>query len=171
MHLIAPRERSNPIGPTPNLTAMIIRILTLALASPLLLATPSAGPIQDTGSAQASAQEIDAILDVRLSEAKSLSVEQLWGAARKLAIEVGDEYGEAFDTALDTRLQGVEAWDRKADEPGTGRQALFLAAARVYGEDLDAELLQGVHSQCLYHKSGSCQKFYFQYEAKPYSGV
>lgn len=128
----------------PNLTAMIIRILTLALASPLLLATPSAGPIQDTGPAPAAAQEIDAILDVRLSEARSLSVEELWGAARKLAIEVGDEYGEAFDKALDSRLQGMESWDRKADATGTGKQALFLAAARVYGEDPDAELLQGV---------------------------
>ncbi|MDF1729498.1 MAG: S41 family peptidase, partial [Sulfitobacter sp.] len=122
---------------------MILRILSLALASPLLLAAPTPGPIQDTGSAQASSQEIAAILDVRLSEARSLSVEELWDAARKLAIEVGDEYGEPFDEALDKRLQSTESWDREADAKGTGRQILFLVAARVYGEDPDAEALQG----------------------------
>ncbi len=123
---------------------MIIRILTLALASPLLLASPSAGSLQtpESGSSQASAQEIDAILDVRLAETASLSVDQLWGAARKLAIEVGDEYGEAFDAALDQRLGGAENWDPK--DSAKGKQALFLAAARVYGEDPDAESLQAV---------------------------
>ncbi len=123
---------------------MIIRILTLALASPLLLAFPTTGALaaQESGSSQASTQEINAILDVRLAETASLSVDQLWGAARKLAIEVGDEYGEAFDTALDQRLSGAEKSDPK--DSVKGKQTLFLAAARVHGEDPDAESLQAV---------------------------
>jgi C-terminal peptidase prc len=146
MHSIAPRESSNPIGQPPTLNAMIIRVLTLALASPLLFAAPFNPPIQDTGSGsgQASAQEIDAILDVRLSETQALSVEQIWGAARKLAIEVGDEYGEAFDSALDARLTKAGSWDPSDRTQGQGKQVLFLAAARVYGEDPDADLLQAV---------------------------
>ncbi|MCA9002171.1 MAG: PDZ domain-containing protein, partial [Planctomycetes bacterium] len=121
---------------------MTIRILTLALASPLLLAATPSTPVLGAlfGAQQDAAEEIDAILEVRLAESTALSVDDLWGAARKLAVEVGDEFGEAFDRALDQRLRKAESWNPA--DPALAKQALYLAAARVYGENPDADLLQ-----------------------------
>ena len=64
------------------------------------------------------------------------SVQDLWDAAQKMAYQVGDEYGVAFDKALDKRLT------ESAKELANGKESLFLAAARVYGEDKPTDLLR-----------------------------
>ncbi|HRV81881.1 MAG TPA: hypothetical protein P5218_10610, partial [Planctomycetota bacterium] len=107
-----------------------MRVHILALAAPLsfLFASPSLA-VQD------SAPDLPKLLDVRIGEMQRGDVNNLWDAAQKAAIELGDEFGTQFDQLLDQRLQA------SSKDPAQGKQVLFLAAARVYGEDPSPELL------------------------------
>lgn len=119
-----------------------MRIFPLALLAPApflvlgSLAAPFAGPQPEPGQPSAvgwqDSADVEALIDLRVQEMQKDSVDALWDAAQKMAIEVGDEYGATFDSALDRRLKQGPA----------PKVALFLAAARVYGEDLDVEILR-----------------------------
>lgn len=101
----------------------------LALALLLLAQSSSAGPL--AASCQ-NADELGEILDDRLATAESMSVDEIWAEAQTVAVLIGDEYGEAFDRALDARLsQG------SAGHKGT----LFMISARLLGDDPDLEAL------------------------------
>lgn len=78
------------------------------------------------------ADELGVILDERLEAVDGMTVEEIWSEAKIVALLVGDEYGAAFDSALDARLKGAEA---------SPRGSLFLTAARLLGDEPDMELL------------------------------
>ncbi|MEZ6019574.1 MAG: S41 family peptidase [Planctomycetota bacterium] len=87
--------------------------------------------------AQDAAKDLRDIVQLRLQEGTRGDVDTLWDAAQKLAIQVGDEFGAAFDQELDRELA------QASKDKVPGKQVLFLVAARVYGEELDAGNLAG----------------------------
>ena len=104
--------------------AILCVALLFAAPAPQALAAASAAPVQDR-------EELDQILDDRLVASEDIPVDQIWAEAKVVATLIGDEYGEAFDQALDQRLA----------KPASGRAVLFLVAARLLGEDPDMQLL------------------------------
>ena len=117
--------------------SMRFQLLALAAPVPLLLSASLAQAAPLSQGKTASAQgEISELLEMRVGEMQKGDVTELWDAAQKMAYQVGDEYGSDFDKALDLRLESSSIDD------GRGKETLFLAAARVYGEDLPTDLLR-----------------------------
>ncbi len=101
----------------------LIAFPTLALAIP-----PSPAPLpQDV-------EEIEATIANRAQAALELDLEAIWADAQSVATLVGDEWGAPFDAALDRALSGGSYG---------GKSVLFLAATRLLGDDVDAELIAG----------------------------
>jgi len=105
----------------------IIVALTAALLAPLPAGSPAGSPVSPHGLRD----EVDELLAESVAAASNLAVEEIWGDARALAELVGDEYGPAFDAALDRALRAGGAG---------GKGTLMLAAARLFGDELDYDV-------------------------------
>lgn len=107
--------------------------LTLTLLSLPLAPLASLPGRASLGSATSvRADELSELLEAQLEEVEDLPVDAIWDRARELAVVVGDEYGAAFDAALERALDGGSL---------SGRGTLFLASARLLGDDVDYEAL------------------------------
>ncbi|MFT7676216.1 MAG: C-terminal peptidase prc [Planctomycetota bacterium] len=103
--------------------------VALALALPILASTSAAAPFVVRSQ---NADELREILDDRLANAETMSVDDIWSDAQTVAVLIGDEYGEAFDRALDARLA----------QGGSGHKGtLFMISARLMGDEPDLEVL------------------------------
>ncbi|MEZ6013728.1 MAG: S41 family peptidase [Planctomycetota bacterium] len=95
---------------------------------PGLLAGPSAAPVAAAPQGDEAAQ----IVAERALAARSLAPDAIWREAERTVGLVGDDLGAAFDAALDAALRAA---------PADPRERLFLASARLLGDDADAELI------------------------------
>lgn len=116
----------------------MIRKSATLLATALVTATTQAGPSPAPFAAAASVAaapqggDLDPLIAERTRAAEGWEMDQIWSEARKMATLIGDEGGVAFDAALDRGLE------REGVSP---RGRLFLAAARMFGEEIDYELI------------------------------
>jgi len=107
--------------------------MTWNSATLFAIAVLSSAPTSAAVRAQNSqARELAQIITQRVQVAETLGVPELWSEARSLATLIGDEAGSAFDQAVDRQLESDDQ---------SPRALLFLAASRLFGEDIDYELI------------------------------
>ncbi|MFT5052184.1 MAG: C-terminal peptidase prc, partial [Chlamydiales bacterium] len=99
------------------------------LALSVLMTAPSSAAVVGQNT---EAGDLAQIIAQRTQVAEELGVGELWSEARSLATLIGDEAGSAFDAAVDRQL---------ASEGQSPRALLFLAASRLFGENIDYELI------------------------------